>query len=251
MDLLLGLVHAELSDPEGPEALVFLGPVARMTADIPSHALGKGRAATLPVFDLQFQATRPLGPTVMHAGAGKISSGAAASIGVTTTPGGLTSIAIPVAAPVDAIERVVSRLKGQIIPIRTPHELADAIQRVNARLARHDAARVAPVKAGPQAPGGRAALSLSAPVSSTAEPSPREGVRISSGPSAPRSALVGSPTARLGASWGWWARGLLPVRVMQRCIYRDAAEVEQTTVFANCRQFRGQSPVTFFLVPVR
>jgi hypothetical protein len=36
----------------------------------------------------------------------------------------------------DAIESLMKRLKGAIISIRTPHDLAGAIQRVEARITR-------------------------------------------------------------------------------------------------------------------
>jgi hypothetical protein len=36
----------------------------------------------------------------------------------------------------DGIERLVGRLKGTIIPIRTPHDLAGVIRRVDQRIAK-------------------------------------------------------------------------------------------------------------------
>src|SRR6185295_17874150 len=41
IDLLLGLVRAELQDPGPPDALLFLGPRTRMQDDITADALGK------------------------------------------------------------------------------------------------------------------------------------------------------------------------------------------------------------------
>ena len=38
---------------------------------------------------------------------------------------------------------------------------------------------------------------------------------------------------------------LLPAQARQRFVYRNAEETENTTGFANCRKFRGESTVTF------
>ena len=133
IDLLLGLVQAELRDPKPPDALIVLGPRTRMLDDVPAVAVGKRPAVGPPIFGLQYRFNRPLVP-----GQGPYSGG---SLGpVPSRPGPLRAGGerlpgkLQPPAAVDTIERLVSRLKGQTIPIRTPHDLADAIQIMNSRI---------------------------------------------------------------------------------------------------------------------
>jgi hypothetical protein len=99
MELLLGLVQAELQAPTPPDAVVLLGPQSRVHLEIPADAAGKRPTAPTPIFNLQYQAS--------------------------------------VTGPTDPIERLVTRLKGQTILIRTPHDLAGAIRRMEARIPRN------------------------------------------------------------------------------------------------------------------
>ena len=62
MDLLLGLVQAELQDPKPADALIVLGPRTRMHDDVRADALGKRPAAVPPIFDLPFEFERRMLP---------------------------------------------------------------------------------------------------------------------------------------------------------------------------------------------
>ena len=145
MALLLGLVQTELRDTKPPDALILLGPPSRMRDDVPADLPGGRAAASPPVFSLQYRVSRPLLP-----GRG---GDAAANVGRARS-GQALSNPVPIEAPIptgieDSIERLVGRLKGQTIPVRTPHDLADAIQRMDARIVRtatpaETTARVAP-----------------------------------------------------------------------------------------------------------
>ena len=167
MDLLVGLVQAELQDPKPPDALILMGPRTRMRDDVPAAALGKRPATGPPVYDLQYGFNR-----IMRAGRGMYPaesvSGALSHPGMPpAADGSLPDPVLPAMAP-DTIERLVTRLKGQTLPVRTPHDLADAIQRMDSKISRtapaaSEAAAHAPVpKAAP--------LPVAAPASPAARP---------------------------------------------------------------------------------
>src|ERR1035441_5432019 len=105
-------------------------------------------AGTIPVFDLQFQFNRPLLP-------GQGPNSRASAPDAMTRPGPQMTAApnsqATFMAAEDTIERLVSRLKGQTIPIRAPHDLADAIQRMNQRIARTAAPAAVSAKVEPRA----------------------------------------------------------------------------------------------------
>jgi hypothetical protein len=131
MELLLGLVQAELREPKPPDALIVMGPRTRMHDDVRPDALGKHPAGTPPIFDLQFQFNRPLLP-----GRGPNSRVSIAEAMTRPSPQMTTAPISQGTSMVaeDTIERLVSRLKGQTIPLRAPHDLADAIQRMEQRI---------------------------------------------------------------------------------------------------------------------
>jgi hypothetical protein len=147
VDLLLGLAQAELRDPKPPDALIVLGPRTRMHDDVRPDALGMHLAGTIPVFDLQFQFNRPLVP-------GQGPNSRASAPDAMTRPGPQMTAApnsqATFMAAEDTIERLVSRLKGQTIPILAPHDLADAIQRMNQRIARTAAPAAVSAKVEPR-----------------------------------------------------------------------------------------------------
>ena len=68
---------------------------------------------------------------------------------------------------VDMIERVVTRLKGQTLPIRSPHDFADAIQRMDARIPK-TAPPAAPAPSKSERPAKEAPASIRPPAA--AEP---------------------------------------------------------------------------------
>ena len=130
MDLLLGLVQAELQAPTPPDALILLGPATRMHLEIPADVAGKRLTAPTPIFNLQYQVNRQIHAPPVFAPRSMASSrpepprGADDQVMRPVSSGG----------PTDPIERLVTRFKGQTIPIRTPHDLADAIHRMDARI---------------------------------------------------------------------------------------------------------------------
>ena len=128
MNLLLGLVQAELRDPTPADALIVLGPRTRMHDDVRPDALGKRPAPDTLIFGLQYQADRPLRPGQGSNAGGGVSD--ALTMQGAADPNSRVTF-MPVA---DTIERLVSRLKGQTIPVRTPHDLADAIQHMDSRI---------------------------------------------------------------------------------------------------------------------
>ena len=133
MDLLLGLVQAELQDPKPTDALIVLGPRTRMHDDVRADALGKRTAAVPPIFDLPFEVDRRLLP--VHGPNSRVSIGDALGRPGAPMPVDRTSTEAFMTAA-DTIERLVGRLKGQTIPIHNPHDLADAIQHMDQRIAK-------------------------------------------------------------------------------------------------------------------
>ena len=104
LDTLAGLVNAELNAASPPDAVVFLGPVSRFADKPQPQAIHKSAGPTQFLF---FQ----LAP-VFRGGRGRI------------------GIQVPEAAAADSIRNAVSRLGGKTLTIRTPGELAKAIERL-------------------------------------------------------------------------------------------------------------------------
>jgi hypothetical protein len=133
LDLLLGVVQAELQDSK-PDAIIVLGPRTRLQDDVRPDVLGKRPAAIPPIFDLAFQLERrtlPVRGPNSRTGIGDASQGRGGEMQVQRNwPDTYVT-------PADTIERLVSRLKGQKIPIGTPHDLADAIQHLDPRITRN------------------------------------------------------------------------------------------------------------------
>ena len=125
-DVLMDLVVKELHDPRMASAVILVGPrTVLQTGTLPeaeSH-----RPSQVPVYYLQFE----------MGGARMGGRGAAAPI----PPPVLSSRArvpdaIPMepAQPTDGIESQVHRLNGVTLPVRSPHDLADAIRRMAAEI---------------------------------------------------------------------------------------------------------------------
>ncbi len=152
VDLLLGLVQGELQDPKPADAMIVLGPRTRLQDDVRADALGKRPAAVPPIFDLAFQPERRTlsgrGPNP-RVGMGNSTQRGGAPMPADQNPPQTFM------TPQDTIERLVSRLKGQTIPIGTPHDLADAIQHMDQRIPRTAAPPpVATAKVEPAAQSG-------------------------------------------------------------------------------------------------
>jgi hypothetical protein len=132
IDLLAGLVQVEFREKEPPDALIVLGPQTRMQDGAPSQTPDK--AKPFPIVYLQHQAARgllmrqglspgPMRQQMPRAGYPQETDVAAASAPLGT---------------VDRIEKLMGLVKGETVVIRTPHDLADAIRRIDARLIKTD-----------------------------------------------------------------------------------------------------------------
>jgi hypothetical protein len=100
LDLLADLVNEELRSQTRAEVVLFLGPLARFTDKVPNRDLGSQREGPLPRFlYLQY---RPL-------------------------------LRYPEAALGDSIQRAVSALKGRTVVVRSPGDLAKAIEMVEGK----------------------------------------------------------------------------------------------------------------------
>jgi len=133
VDFLAGLVQAELRDTRPSDGVIFLGPRMRLREDVPAKSLD-AHPAIPPFFYVQYlprqlpprglgtgPSTGPLvrGPTLPNIGAYGVD------------PYGV-DFNLPI--PPDSIEQLVKRLKGETIPVRAPHDFADAILRMAGRI---------------------------------------------------------------------------------------------------------------------
>ncbi len=132
--------------PQPPDGVIVIGPRTLVITPLPAGAISQGPNA-IPVFSLQFQTNR------QPAGFPRLDTGMDASQSrAPRTPQGPMGRSMTSDAS-DIIERLVAWIKGQTIPIRTPHELADAIQRMDSKFVRTAApAEPAPPKSLPAPP---------------------------------------------------------------------------------------------------
>jgi hypothetical protein len=135
LDLLATLLSDELGGATSADAVLILGPHVASREDDLSQAPEK-RLKPSPIFYLQYLPVPRLGgrgfdgtPPIGSAGRGPIHP----SVDNMPMP------AISMAAG-DGIQKLVSRLKGETMPIRTPHDLAEAIHRIDPRISRTVAA---------------------------------------------------------------------------------------------------------------
>jgi len=112
VETIAGLVNAELTDPSPADAVVFLGPTSRFSDKVPAEVLERAQGG--PQF-LFFQ----LAPW-FRGGRGLVGGGR----------GGMMPLGPPESALPDSIRHAVSRLGGKTMTIRTPGELAKAIDRL-------------------------------------------------------------------------------------------------------------------------
>ena len=129
IDLLAGLIEAEFRDPQPPDALIVLGPRPRLANGLPSAA-PDARPEAFPIFYLEYQIAwrRPA--------AGPIFEPMNPRMG---DPGVMIDRPIRTvmpASPPDPVERLINGLKGETIPVRSPHDLAAALRRMDGRIAR-------------------------------------------------------------------------------------------------------------------
>jgi hypothetical protein len=142
LDLLTSLMEAELGGPQLPDAVIVIGPRTLVIAPLPADAMSQAPNAAIPVFSLQFQ-TNPQ-PVPFQGLAADMDASQSRAPRAPQGP----MIRRGTSDASDIVERLVARIKGQTIPVRTPHDLADAIQRMDSRIAR-TAAPAAPAVPAP------------------------------------------------------------------------------------------------------
>ena len=140
ISVLADLIQAELESPQPPDALIVLGPRSATSKDFP--AAGSSKRST-PLFLLKLAMPKPpLRPNTQSTRGGERISGRIA--GAESRGYGRSEDDLPLEKPdfgemPDSIQRLIGRLKGETIPIQTPHDLANAIRRMDARIPRNAA----------------------------------------------------------------------------------------------------------------
>jgi hypothetical protein len=128
------LVQAELAGTKPSDALILLGPRTMLPGGFLEPEPERPSSTAPQLFYIQYRLPKPLGPS---RGPGSNSRGSrrapqSQDIFPTFDDGrGVTSTTLE---PQDAIERLIVDLKGISIPVRTPHEFADAIRHMASRI---------------------------------------------------------------------------------------------------------------------
>ena len=137
IELLMSLIQQELHDPQPADTVLVVGPQARARDEDLSQLPDKG-SSPAPIFYLQYlrrQALIPGAPSQLAGSAEMVDRSRRpypiAADDVSSMPSAALSVSLA-----DGIQRLVSRLKGETIPIRTPHDLAEAIHRIDPHIAR-------------------------------------------------------------------------------------------------------------------
>ena len=137
IDTLLGLIQGELHNAHPPDALVVLGPRSRAAGDLPPETPQRRAGGTPPIFYLQYG----YGAGLVWRRGPPARGGAGMGRGMGRTGGrdGGNPEMEPTLVGVgpDIIERLISRMKAETVPIYTPLNLAEAIRRMDARLVRN------------------------------------------------------------------------------------------------------------------
>jgi hypothetical protein len=126
-DLLNGLLEAEVQNLRPADAVIVMGPGAAVHADIPATELSG--ALPGPLFYLQFRRAGIL------RGNGGMANRPRIQGNVDMQDQAEMARLEPWATP-DPIEHLVGRLKGDVIPIQSPQQLAGGIRRIAARVPR-------------------------------------------------------------------------------------------------------------------
>ena len=139
--LLNELIQQDLQGAQPAGAILLLGPKAPYRNEDFSGLAERG-PRELPIFYLQFLARQTLIPNTPGRSGG---SGPPMNRGmrgqypddpdILLWPA-VTSVSGPALSMPDGIQRLIARFKGDTIAIRTPHDLADAIHRIDPRIVR-------------------------------------------------------------------------------------------------------------------
>jgi hypothetical protein len=137
LNLLLRLVQEELRNQKPPDALIVLGPRFRMQKDLAANALAKIPAAVPPIVFLQCRTSQPetgANRTLRRSQGplpGQLQGDRRIDYGTAADGLPLEGPRLELGEPPDSMERLIKRLKGEIILIRTPHDLADALRHID------------------------------------------------------------------------------------------------------------------------
>jgi hypothetical protein len=131
-DVLSDLVVQELHSPAPAGAVILLGPRTRWQVDTALEAL-LPRSGVAPWFYLQYQMAWQANRV---SGRGYVGQPPQMMRGQAPPADDLADATIPMVPmqPVDNIERLVHRLNGVTLAVRTPHELAGAVHRMSAEI---------------------------------------------------------------------------------------------------------------------
>lgn len=172
VDLLAELVQTELRDPKPSDGVILLGPPARRE-EVPAKSPNAHPVAIPPFFYVQYL---PRQTVLSGAGAdppmGRGGRGALRPLDSTVAnKAGFGAPVLP-----DSIEQLMKRVKGETIPVRTPHDFADAIRHMAGRIRTvAPAGEALPALRPPQAgPDQMVPVSGSAPDGNAAAVSPRQ-----------------------------------------------------------------------------
>jgi hypothetical protein len=139
MEVLTDLLARELDDPQSADAILLVGPKAGIRVEDTAHFIDRS-SKPVSLFYLQYLPPQAFVPGVPGPFATRAEGGGDAQFRgpYPVGPGGMASVPPIVigAAQADPIQHLVSRLKGDTIAIRAPHDLAEAIHRIDPRIAR-------------------------------------------------------------------------------------------------------------------
>jgi hypothetical protein len=151
--MLAGILRSELRDARSGDSIVVLGPEARSQVRLPEgfldpldansarvvylHFMGRGFAPPAPGDDLGGRGGRGGRGAGGGGGGGAVGGGGGTGprAGAPRTTAGeeLGRGAVGAPLPPNTIERIVKRLKGSVVAIRTPQDFARAVSRLNRR----------------------------------------------------------------------------------------------------------------------
>jgi hypothetical protein len=133
VDLLTGLVEAELRRENPSDAVIFLGPHSRTTDPIPALIQDGRQPAVKQFFYLQYK--RPPQPQSSPEGVAEARRGL--PMGGRGRRAGSRPFDRESETTPDSIEKLMSRLKGHTTFLAKPHDFVEALARLNQLAGRH------------------------------------------------------------------------------------------------------------------
>jgi hypothetical protein len=130
MDMLADLVQKEVASPQPADAVLIVGPWTGPATE--EFAQFEKRTKPSSIFYLEF-----LGQLAVPIRRGMMPGPAEGRDPFPIGPNGETGPPLAINMVVaDSIQKLVARLKGDTLPIRSPHDLAEAIHRIDPRIPR-------------------------------------------------------------------------------------------------------------------